>query len=809
MRVNRLDLTRYGIFTDYSISFGERKQDGSDLHIIYGPNEAGKSTTLAAFLDLLFGIEARSRYGFFHPYSTMRIGGELEINGTSREFVRIKRAQNSLLDGGDKPISDGIIQGDLGGIDRASYTTMFSLDDDTLEAGGESILASKGDLGQLLFSASAGLSDLGRKLVDLKTEADGFYKFRARGGELSELKTRLADLKNERECIDTIASEYARLVETRDHTATQYDEAIAERGRIQSRLDALRRQLGVLPRLVALRGLRERIKPLAEIPDAPIGWGEDFPKLQKEEIELTTRANGIESEIRNISAGLDEIIVDDRVLGFAERVSLLADMRARYVTADKDIPERGLEQRDADLAISGILARMECDPNTDPGRLLLGASTTGTLRELMEERSGIEAGMETAEEELTEARRRLLEAQTKLKEAGGETQSENATSVSQLASVLSLARADDHATRHRLAGRSRQEQLDTLAEHMHTLSPWTGEAKELHDLSVPDADDIERWKSSVAEAKKCVERYEDEIERLLADQRRMMAEIAAAGQVAGVVSDQEAANIRAAREDAWAGHKRILDAASAETFEASLRHDDIVTNSRIGNAAEVANLNQVSKLLASVNADLGAARDGRNAASMELEGIQRETAAAIRAMTPTLPENWSLPKLEAWLERRNKALESLAAVKKADHDVREAEQDGEKIRRKLIDAASATSIDFVADASADTLISVLQTVIDRETELRTLRAEVAERKRDVDARERRVKMAKDTEQAWCESWTRQCTNCWLGDASGPSLSIARVLPPADQLREEIRELRNRVPEGEPPKRRGRPRKSSQ
>ena len=42
---------------------------------------------------------------------------------------------------------------------------------------------------------------------------------------------------------------------------------------------------------------------------------------------------------------------------------------------------------------------------------------------------------------------------------------------------------------------------------------------------------------------------------------------------------------------------------------------------------------------------------------------------------------------------------------------------------------------------------------------------------------------------------------------GPSLSIARVLPPADQLREEIRELRGRIPDGEPPKRRGRPSKS--
>ena len=41
---------------------------------------------------------------------------------------------------------------------------MFSLDDETLENGGESILASKGDLGQLLFSASAGLADLSRNL---------------------------------------------------------------------------------------------------------------------------------------------------------------------------------------------------------------------------------------------------------------------------------------------------------------------------------------------------------------------------------------------------------------------------------------------------------------------------------------------------------------------------------------------------------------------------------------------------------------------------------------------------------------------
>jgi cytochrome c553 len=112
-----------------------------------------------------------------------------------------------------------------------------------------------------------------------------------------------------------------------------------------------------------------------------------------------------------------------------------------------------------------------------------------------------------------------------------------------------------------MAELARQEQLDALAEHMRALRPWTGEAGALRDLSVPDADDIERWKNSTAETERRIEGREDEIERLLADQRRRTAEIEAAGQVAGVLSDQQAADVRAAREEAWASHKRTLDAA--------------------------------------------------------------------------------------------------------------------------------------------------------------------------------------------------------------------------------------------------------
>ena len=783
MRINRLDLTRYGIFTDHSIYLGEPASNVPDLHIIYGPNEAGKSTTLAAFLDLIFGIEPRSRYAFLHPYRTMRIGGEIEINDTSRNFSRIKRSQNSLLDDADNPISDGIILGDLGGIDRDSYRTMFSLDDDTLEAGGKSILASKGDLGQLLFAASAGLSDLSQKLINLRAEADGFYKYLSRGGRLSELKERFAGLKKKREEIDTFATEYAKLVEGRDRALTQYNDEIKERGRVQSKLDELRRQVAALPRLVAVKGLRERIMPLTEIPDAPLGWIVDLPELQMEEIKLSTQAKSIASEIIGISDELNGIDIDDFIFSLAERIDLLMDSRARYVTADKDLPERRLQQRDADVAIAGILTRMDCDQDKDPSSLLLGAATTGALRELMEKRSGIEAGAETAEEELTDAQQSLSTAQAELKDAGGELQSEATSTALQFASVVSMAQGDDYAARYRLEERGRLEHLDKLKGLMRALHPWKGEPEDLRNLCVPTTEDIEYWKDAISGAEKDIDRQEEEIERLSTEQRRLNAEVEAADKVAGVVSDQQAVTIRTEREEAWSEHKRTLDISTAEAFEERLRRDDIVTNSRISNATEVANLQQISRTLSTVNTDLIASHERKLVADKKLKDVQGQIVAEIQIIDPSLPQNWSLVKLETWLVNRSKALETFTSVEKAQRNALEAEQHGKSIRRKLTDAASANGIEFSSDASVETLITLLKTAIDREEVLKRLRSEVVEQEREVTARKRKAERARDAEHAWNESWAKNCSGNWLGNKGAiPIVSTVReMLKSLDEL----------------------------
>ncbi|HVL56032.1 MAG TPA: AAA family ATPase, partial [Burkholderiaceae bacterium] len=168
MRIARLELARFGKFSDRSLSFPKRD---CDLHVVYGPNEAGKSTLRQALLDLLYGIHPRSKYGFRHGLSEMRIGGVLENGVGTFEFQRFKRAKNPLVDAAGRVFSETELANWLGHTDRDFFERMYGLDYATLVTGGKEILDSAGDVGQMLFQAAAGVAGLHRIRERLEADA--------------------------------------------------------------------------------------------------------------------------------------------------------------------------------------------------------------------------------------------------------------------------------------------------------------------------------------------------------------------------------------------------------------------------------------------------------------------------------------------------------------------------------------------------------------------------------------------------------------------------------------------------------------
>src|SRR3712207_4954461 len=172
MRFERLHLERYGAFEDTTFDFS-----GADVRllIVYGPNEAGKSTVLAGIGDLLFGIPARTPYNFRHDYSKLRVGAEI-VNSAAQRLAFKRRKANSgtlmTLGAAETALPDAVLTPFLGGISRDLFTRMFGLDHARLREGGDQMLRSGGDLARSLFEAGSGLSGVGTALQSLDAEIE-------------------------------------------------------------------------------------------------------------------------------------------------------------------------------------------------------------------------------------------------------------------------------------------------------------------------------------------------------------------------------------------------------------------------------------------------------------------------------------------------------------------------------------------------------------------------------------------------------------------------------------------------------------
>ena len=101
MRIDELILRAVGPFTGKDLDFS---RGDLGLHVVFGPNEAGKSSALQALQAALFGFDDRSSAGFLHGNAKLAVGAKLRTaNGERIAFVRYKKRKGSLsvLETGD------------------------------------------------------------------------------------------------------------------------------------------------------------------------------------------------------------------------------------------------------------------------------------------------------------------------------------------------------------------------------------------------------------------------------------------------------------------------------------------------------------------------------------------------------------------------------------------------------------------------------------------------------------------------------------------------------------------------------------
>ncbi|AZO16059.1 hypothetical protein EJ069_15850 [Mesorhizobium sp. M2A.F.Ca.ET.043.05.1.1] len=789
MRLRRLDLIRYGKFTDRTIDFGPKPTSGPDLHVVFGLNEAGKSTALAGFLDLLFGIEERSKYNFIHEYSAMRLGAVLELQGVEQAFTRTKQRNNSLLDATGKPVSEMAITAHLAGLSRDAYETMFSLDDDTLEAGGEAILESRGDLGKLLFTASAGLGHATEKLNALEAEADALHRKQAQGTEIALLKKRLADLKSRRDEIDTLASTYEGLESEHREAAQQYESIVNERAVLVARLEAIAQFERARPMLADIRRKIVQLEALPQTPSPTRTWTGSIAELIDDDASLRTRLAGIVGEVERLTASIAFTEVDELILSVSERVRNLAESRVRFSSAGFDLPTRNVQLQILNNTVATCLSALGRTSERDPGKLLLPAATVGTLRTMIEQRSGIATAVRAAQDEVAAA----LDALQSARERVGEDRAVPESVRAKLGSALSKARASSHLAEIK-AAREEEDAAGIRWEELRAeLGPWAGDASALASMTVPSAGQIASWKTAATDLAKARSVLAERLAECESNSAKLAARLDAFRASSDVADDEAAAASRRTRDAAWETHRAALTIDTADDFALALARDDGVGLGRLANASHLAELRSTTRALAEASADLSRLRQQHAQMGLDLEA----KTAEVRRVGGQLLGHLVEPSLERLIERledrvevRADALAAWGQIELSRKKAERAAEAGEEIRLELIRALTSVGIAPAPEDTLEAAMALAELFLERQ---RKLDAEYAEAQRTVNGREedlavrrRALAMAERREEEWLATIGETLKGTWLENGVSAS-GLSTVLEQLSNLAKSVQE----------------------
>jgi uncharacterized protein YhaN len=723
MRLNRLELIRYGKFTDKVLDFGPHPANGPDLHIVYGPNEAGKSTLFAGLLDFLYGIPAQSPYGFLHDYASMRLAAVVESGGRERRFVRVKK-QSGLLDDQENPLGETALKGLLGGIEREDYRVMFSLDGETLKKGGRDILASKGNLGELLFAGSSGLADLSAKLAAVEKELDEFQRPGGRTGRLTELRRSAEALNRQREEADVSVRAFAQL-----------DEAVVSAAAADAAAAAAHREA---------TDRQERVRLLL-----------DGLALRDEQRSLAADAAAAAGKAAALAA----------MLAHAPAADALADDAGAHRKALDDLPNRRSECASAEAAVRDLLIHLGRGGEANPDGLLLDAAGIAVLRDLIGRKAALDATHEATGKAAAAAARAEAESEAALAAAGAAAGPE----LDRMRAALDAWRAGSPTKARELAERTETTLRAALDDALERLHPWRGDAEELAAIDAPAAADVTAAGVQAADAEKAERLARQALERAEAALERQQGELAALGDPAALRDGADHGAIRAAREASWAAHRKALDAGTADAFAAAMRRDDAAMESRLTSAGAVARAGELRVSLATAEADAKQAKRAADSAAAEADALRRRFAALVAAVCPAFRPTMSPEALNGWLKLREDALRLRRELKGAERGSAAAAAEEERLRRDLrtaLEAAGADADDDALPAAAEGLLRGAEVAVKLRATLERAARAAADSRAELDA-------ASEAAAAWEAGWRDALAACWLGEirpAPGPALA---------------------------------------
>lgn len=696
MKFAKLYLKAFGPYTERLIDFDA---SGGSLHIVYGPNEAGKSSLLRAIRALLYGIPERTQDNFLHDNTTLRVGG-LITDGAGRQLAVVRRkARKQPLrqwngkvgvdcEGGVLP--DNAILEFLGGIEEAQFSKLFGIDRNELIQGGRAILEGHGDVGESLFEAGSGLVGLRRLRDALEAEAGELFAQRASKPLINATLGEYHDTKRAAKDAAVRTDEWTRRDEAYAAALNALEankNALSEKRLERERLARILRNL---PMIARREECAKDLADLSEVPDLAPDFAERRVAAVAAKANAERRFGEAQRKVAELEAELEGIKVP---AGYVERGALIQGVYIHlgaFQQAELDIPglearQRSLlEEANANLLDLGLAVDLAGAEGLRPkkgdlvrvrGLIKEHSDLSGRIAELRRREIDLQAELETAEH--------ALSARTQPQDPGRLDEAIQAASV--------------HAdSERRLAELVRDIAMrkEDLERNTRGLGDWT--AIELRDLRPPSKATLQRLQQE-ADA---ISRERNVVNSQLAQKRADLASLQANRRKleAGgpVPSEDELAKAREHRDRGWKlvrqgyiertadpeklGKGYVPDAGLPEAYEKAVERADAVANGlrldtqrTTEHALALERIAQLSAAIAEDEAklkDLGVRQDKWREEWTGVTGSLRVIIATVR-------------ELEEWLGERDGIVASLGELKQRQREAEDLQSALSAARERL------------------------------------------------------------------------------------------------------------------------------
>ena len=806
MRLRRLDLTRYGRFTDSSFELPAAK---SDLHIVFGPNEAGKSTVLAAIEDLLFGIPMHSPYSFSHDYGSMRIGADLQNGSASLEVLRRKGNRNTLLGTNGLPIvgGEGALRPYLSDADRSFFERMFSLDHARLQAGGREILQAEDDVGQMLFSAGVGIVGLRERLNELCSEAENLWsarrakhrKFYIARDELKEAERTL----REKTITASKWRELKRAYEGAEEAYAKVDKKIKEASIEGNRLSRIRR---VFQDVRRKEKLDDQLAKLGEVTSLPEDAGEVVEESDLKDKEKAIRIATLQEQLKQAQESLEGLTFDETLVQRDQDVRQLYERRIEIRRQKADLPKREAELKTAEEELrtnASELGWTETDSSTLLERIPRRTEVR-VARSLLIQRSELEAAFTSYTRELRLSQANHDELKKRLDKTG------EPADVSRLAVVIrTLREQGDLTDRVRTAEQAVKDAQGFTERRLKTLNPSGIDDETLMKIAVPRQAMVQEYRDREQDWKR---RLRETEQRISSVQQELDAAVTAFDRATReelVVTGEELNEARSHRDALWhlvkvthvQGEPIPEDQAScfekepedlAGGFESAMTKADDLADRRFDHAEAAGRITEIKRKVG--EHEMLLEQEKKKMTRFDEEGKQLETEwASMWAPTPFDP--LAAEAMLEWLHVRDGVLESVEERKKAESALEARRNEERKAREQLLKELSTLGV-ALAPLEMDGLNVIIELAAE-EQRVREIQADkkaqleenVENAMKDVARRKRDLQQTKEIQNEWERKWTVALGKLGLTEDTALE-AIGVQVDVIDQMRETTGRIRS-------------------